>query len=133
MNHRFRILTGLAAAVAALTVASPAVAGPKPGPAVGSRLTLSRVADGGGGAAAVKLTCDPDGGGHPKASLACAELSRVGANPAKLKAADRYCFLLYKPVTAQLSGVWRGRSVKWAHTYGNSCEMNRATGVLFDF
>ncbi|BCY06604.1 SSI family serine proteinase inhibitor [Actinoplanes sp. L3-i22] len=129
----FRICTSLAAAAAVLAVASPAVAGPTPGPAAGSRLTLTRVADAGGGAAAVKLTCDPDGGGHPDPVRACAQLTRVGANPARLKAADRYCFLLYKPVTARLSGVWRGRTVKWAHTYGNSCEMNRATGVLFDF
>jgi hypothetical protein len=129
----FRICTSLAVAAAVLAAASPAVAASASGPATGSRLTLTRVADAGGGAAAVKLTCDPDGGGHPKPSQACAQLSRVGANPARLKPADRYCFLLYKPVTAQLSGVWRGRAVKWAHTYGNSCEMNRATGILFAF
>ncbi len=128
----FRICTSLAAAVAILAGASPAVAGPRPGPAAGSRLTLTRVAEA-GGAAAVELTCNPDGGGHPDPGQACAQLSRAGANPARIKPADRYCFLLYKPVTAQLSGVWRGRTVKWAHTYGNSCELNRATGVLFDF
>lgn len=128
-----RICVGLASAVAVLAGAAPAVAGAASGPNGGSRLILSRGADGGGGSVAVRLTCDPDGGEHPKASLACAELSRVGANPARLKPADRYCFLLYKPVTAQLRGTWRGRSVTWTHTYGNSCEMNRATGVLFDF
>ncbi|GAA2907376.1 hypothetical protein Acy02nite_11770 [Actinoplanes cyaneus] len=129
----FRICTSLAVATAVLAVAAPAAAGPRPGPPTGSRLVLTRVAEAGGGAAAVRLTCDPDGGGHPKPSQACAALSRAGADPARLTPADRYCFLLYKPVTAQLSGMWRGRSVTWAHTYGNSCEMNRATGVLFDF
>src|SRR5690349_4767185 len=129
----FRICTGLAAAVAVLATATPAVAGPAPQPAAGARLTLTRLAAAGQPAAAVGLTCDPDGGGHPKAVQACAELTRVGADPARLKPADRYCILLYQPVTAQLSGMWRGRAVKWAHTYGNSCEMGRATGVLFDF
>ncbi|MFI1988055.1 SSI family serine proteinase inhibitor [Actinoplanes sp. NPDC020271] len=129
----FRICTSLAVAAAALAAAAPAAAGPRPGPPTGSRLVLTRVAEAGGGAATVELTCDPDGGGHPQPSRACADLSRAGANPGRLKPADRYCFLLYKPVTAQLRGVWRGRSVTWAHTYGNSCEMNRATGVLFDF
>ncbi|WP_436522022.1 SSI family serine proteinase inhibitor [Actinoplanes sp. HUAS TT8] len=116
-------------AVAAV-LAGPA---PAPGPVAGSRLTLTRVADAGGGAAAVKLTCDPDGGGHPDPPQACAQLSRVGADPARITPADRYCFLLYKPVTARLSGVWRGRAVRWSHTYGNSCEMSRATGILFAF
>jgi hypothetical protein len=130
-----RICTGLATAAAILATASPAAAvggGPVPRPAAGARLVLTYLADA-GFATAVKLTCDPDGGGHPEPGRACAQLARVGADPARIKPADRFCLLLYKPITAQLSGVWRGRTVKWAHTYGNSCEMNRATGVLFDF
>jgi hypothetical protein len=36
-------------------------------------------------------------------------------------------------VTAEVSGVWRRMPVKWTHKYGNTCEMRRATGVLFEF
>ncbi|GAA4599911.1 hypothetical protein BJY16_003260 [Actinoplanes octamycinicus] len=119
----FQISAGLAAVLA---TAVPVKAD------TGSRLVLTYAA-GAGYATAVKLTCDPAGGGHPKPAQACAQLTRAGADPARIKPADRYCFLLYKPITARLAGTWRGRSVTWTHTYGNSCEMNRATGVLFDF
>ena len=45
----------------------------------------------------------------------------------------RVISLLYQPVTASVKGTWRGKAVKWQQTFGNSCEMTRATGVLFDF
>ncbi|GIF11902.1 SSI family serine proteinase inhibitor [Actinoplanes teichomyceticus] len=129
-----RICPGLAA-VAVLAAGSPAVAaggGPASRPAPRSELVLTYMAEA-GYAAAVKLTCDPDGGGHPRPAEACATLSRVDADPARLQPADRYCILLYQPVTARLDGTWRGRPVAWTHTYGNGCEMSRATGVLFAF
>ena len=43
------------------------------------------------------------------------------------------CMDLYAPVTAKISGTWRGGRVRWSHVYGNTCEMTRATGVLFKF
>ncbi|MEV6300974.1 SSI family serine proteinase inhibitor [Actinoplanes sp. NPDC051861] len=97
-------------------------------PAPASSLSLTYT-----GAKAVKLTCDPAGGGHPQPAQACAALRRAKADPGKLKPGDSLCILLYKPVTARIAGKWRGKAVKWQHTYGNTCEMNRATGVLFDF
>nr|GID84641.1 protease [Actinoplanes derwentensis] len=81
----------------------------------------------------VRLTCGPTGGGHPRADEACAVLRRIGGDPARLEGGDSLCVLLYQPVTARLHGTWRGRPVKWQRTYGNSCEMSRATGVLFQF
>ncbi|MFC7532693.1 SSI family serine proteinase inhibitor [Actinoplanes sp. GCM10030250] len=117
-------LIGLAVVGAALlSTASPAVAAPR------STFSLSYT----GATTVVRLTCDPTGGGHPQPARACASLRRAGADPAKLQAGDSMCILLYKPVTARLKGTWRGKPVKWEKTYGNSCEMNRATGVLFDF
>ena len=101
-------------------------------PRAGTELTLSYTAEA-GFAAAVKLSCDPPAGGHPKPAEACATLKQVGADLGKLPAGDRMCVLLYQPVTAELKGVWRGEPVTWRHTYGNTCEMNRATGVLFQF
>ncbi|MDI6097930.1 SSI family serine proteinase inhibitor [Actinoplanes sp. NEAU-A12] len=112
-----------------LVTAFAVLAGPA-GPASASAdtsLTLTNQAK------TVKLTCGPAGGGHPKAGQACATLSGIGGNPARLKGGDSLCMLLYKPVTARLKGTWRGKTMKWQQTYGNSCEMARATGVLFDF
>ena len=114
----------------ALIALAVAVAG---GPAPrATELTLSYLADA-GFASAVKLSCDPPGGGHPNAAEVCAVLAGIDADPARLPAGDRMCVLLHQPVTAELKGVWRGRDVLWRHTYGNTCEMNRATGVLFQF
>jgi hypothetical protein len=81
----------------------------------------------------VRLTCNPTGGAHPEAGQACATLRAAGADPAKIKPARVMCMMVYAPVTAQISGVWRGARVKWSHKYGNTCEMTRATGVLFEF
>jgi hypothetical protein len=117
-----RTVIGLVTASAVLAVpAVPASA------AAGTSLTLTSQAR------ATKLTCSPTGGGHPRAGQACATLRSAGGDPAKLKGGDSLCMLLYKPVTARLKGTWRGRTVKWQQTFGNSCEMSRATGVLFDF
>jgi hypothetical protein len=111
-----------------LGVAGPAVAArPKP-----TELTLSYMADA-GYAAAVKLVCHPPGGAHPKPARACNELKKVGGRPSRLKPARTLCTMIYAPITAQIKGTWKGRPVNWSRRYGNSCEMIRATGVLFTF
>jgi hypothetical protein len=134
----------LAAAVFSATPAHAAAIGPipDPRPTYGSAprpgadpqntLTLSYLADA-GFAMAVKLTCDPVGGGHPQAAEACATLDRIDADPGRIKRTTNACVLLYSPVTAQLTGSWKGRTVAWTHRFGNTCEMRRATGVLFRF
>jgi hypothetical protein len=140
-----RTVVGSVAAVAALlTGGSAAVAvAPAPGPrqpagynggaaTPRARLTLTYMAEA-GYAAAVKLTCNPAGGGHPEAAQACATLRTAGADPEKIKPARVMCMMLYAPITAEITGVWRGVPVEWTHKYGNSCEMTRATGVLFKF
>ena len=145
---RFRTAASLVAAAAAAALLGPAPAGaaavgplPDPPPAgrygvpargPGAQLTLSHLADA-GHAAAVKLTCEPPGGGHPRAAAACATLERIDADPGRLTPAPTMCIMLYAPVTAEITGRWRGMTMKWTHRYGNSCEMRRATGVLFDF
>jgi subtilisin inhibitor-like len=118
------------------TVASPATAGGRGaagyGAAGATELTLAYMADA-GFATAVKLTCDPAGGGHPTPAAACAALAEVDADPARIKPAKNACILIYQPITAQMTGVWHGRTVNWSQKFGNSCEMRRATGVLFTF
>jgi len=85
------------------------------------------------GAQTVRLACNPTAGDHPEAAQACAVLRSTGADPAKIKPAQVMCMMLWQPVTAKIAGTWRGSKVKWQHQYGNSCEMTRATGVLFKF
>ena len=98
-----------------------------PAPAPPSHLTLSYASQ------TVRLTCNPTGGAHPEAGQACKILRSTGADPAKIKPAQVMCMMLWRPVTARIAGTWRGAPVKWTHQYGNSCEMARATGVLFKF
>ena len=121
----------VAAAVAVvLTGGTAAAAGP-----AGKKKTdleLSYQADA-GYAAALKLRCGPPGGPHPKPAAACRTLTRVHGQPDKIKAAPTICLLVYAPITAEITGRWRGHKIAWKRTYGNKCEMNRATGVLFTF
>jgi hypothetical protein len=95
-------------------------------------LTLAYMAEA-GYATAVTLRCDPPGGAHPKPSVACRTLRTVGGHPARLKPARVMCTMIYAPITAQITGRWNGKKISWSKTYGNTCEMTRATGVLFRF
>jgi hypothetical protein len=97
-----------------------------------TQLTLSYMADA-GYAAALKLGCDPATGPHPEKRQACAALSKAGGHPDRIRPARTMCYLIYAPIRADVTGTWKGRPVRWSRTYGNKCEMNRATGVLFDF
>jgi hypothetical protein len=101
-------------------------------PARKTELTLSYMAEA-GYARAVVLTCNPPGGGHPKPVKACTMLDKVGGRPTGLKPARTMCMMIYAPITAQVSGSWKGTKIKWTKKYGNSCEMNRANGILFAF
>jgi hypothetical protein len=81
---------------------------------------------------ALQLTCDPAGGGHPKAVQACAELAKSDG-VFEHGAQDVICMKEYSPVTVEASGRWRGRLVRFRQTYGNDCDMTAHTGSLFDF
>jgi hypothetical protein len=139
---RIMIVASALVAATALSPATPAAATAPPamplpsGPAAQQArrtdLTLSYMAEA-GYAAAVKLRCDPAGGAHPKPIQACDELKKVGGRPDRLQPARIMCMLIYAPVTAEITGTWKGRKIDWSKTYGNSCEMSRATGVLFRF
>jgi hypothetical protein len=131
-------MIGLVAAAVVLT-ASPAVA-TQPGPGraggghgrPGADLTLTYMADA-GFATVVKLRCYPPGGGHPRPGPACAELAAVGGDPDRITPGHGMCMMIYAPITAKITGKWRWTILTWQHKYGNSCEMHRALGVLFDF
>lgn len=134
-----RTMMGLAAAATVILTAGPAMAAtPDPGYAdggrvkPGARLTVSYTGNA-GPAKSVKLECGPPGGSHPKAAEACAVLEAAGGNPFRIEPGHNACFLVYSPVTAEVSGKWHGWQVSWQFSYGNSCEMKRALGVIVDF
>ena len=80
------------------------------------------------------LQCDPPGGTHPSPAAACGRLAQAGGDPNRLDAdPDTSCAAIYDPVTATAAGAWEGRPVDWQRTYGNDCELQRATTPVFDF
>ncbi len=124
-----------ATAIAVLSVAGSAAAattGPAAAPRPATDLVLSYTAEA-GYAAAVSLTCDPAGGGHPKAVRACATLKKAAGDPTRLRPAKTLCTMEYAPVTAEITGTVKGEPVRWSQTFGNRCELARRTGVLFAF
>src|SRR5690242_12099752 len=95
-----------------------------------AKLTVSYLPET-GAAVAVPLECGPPGGDHPNAKAACAELARVGGDPAKIAPTPHLaCFLIYQPVTVKIDGDWHGTAVAWQHKYGNGCEARRALRSL---
>jgi len=123
--------TGLAvvAAVAGVVVGSPAAHGAT----ARSSLALS-VRMSGEKARTVTLRCDPPGGTHPKATGACTDLTAAKGNPGAIKPKqDVMCTMIYRPATAAAKGTWRGRVVKFTHTYSNSCVLGVQTGAVFQF
>ena len=100
---------------------------------LGTDLELAYLADA-GYAVAVRLYCEPPGGAHPQPIAACATLARVDGMPGRIKPnPTTYCTMQYDPLTAEITGTWRGWRIDWKQRYGNKCEMIRATGVLFTF
>ncbi len=131
-----RKLIGLAVVGAAVLAGGVAYAEDPPQyggpPRAGTALTLSYLADA-GFAAATKMSCEPTGGAHPEAEAVCVTLDRAGGDPEKINPTLNACVLVYAPVTAEITGTWRGTPVNWKQRYGNVCEMRRATGALFQF
>jgi hypothetical protein len=123
-----RIIAASAVAAAVLGLAGPVDAA-KPRR---TELTLSYLADA-GYATAVTLRCQPVGGAHPKAAKACNALKKVGGQPDRLTPARTMCMMIYAPVTAKIAGTWQSAPVQWSRKYGNTCELSRATGVIFAF
>ena len=124
-----RTILALTSATAVLLGGAAAAAGPdRPR----TDLTLAYMAEA-GYATAVTLRCDPPGGAHPKPFAACRTLRTIEGRPARLKPARIMCTMIYAPITAQITGRWHGKKINWSKTYGNTCEMTRATGVLFRF
>lgn len=82
----------------------------------------------------VTLTCDPDGGSHPKPAKACGSLRAAGGDFKRLRPDPTIlCTFDYQPVKAYATGQWRGRPVTFSHTYSNRCLAAVESGHVFDF
>ncbi|MEU5882759.1 SSI family serine proteinase inhibitor [Spirillospora sp. NPDC047279] len=128
-------LAGAALAVLPIIAAAPAGASTLPAPAAAAselRLTLTYPGDDASGTRTVTLTCAPDGGGHPAARRACAELGARGG-AIEGEPADTACVLIYAPVVAEVTGHWQGTPVRFSRKYGNDCELHARTGTVFRF
>jgi len=79
------------------------------------------------------LRCTPTGGSHPRATAACAALRKVDGNLAKLSVSTGPCTMEYAPRTVTAIGTWRGRAVRFQHTYGNTCAMRNQAGPVYRF
>ncbi|BBA33833.1 hypothetical protein sS8_1879 [Methylocaldum marinum] len=87
---------------------------------------------------AVTLSCSLNAGvpapqgTHPNPEQACAELEKASGTLAGLpKDQNIMCLTVYEPVTVTISGVWDSKFVWERATYGNRCELIRATGTVF--
>lgn len=120
------------AIIALLTTGTLAAADDRRPPRATMNLTIMGEV-GTGRVANAKLTCDPSGGGHPKAAAACAELNEVGGDLNRMPDQQVMCTMEYAPVTAAARGHWRGKVVTWQREFSNRCVMNAATGSVFQF
>ncbi|GAA2457391.1 subtilase-type protease inhibitor [Streptomyces macrosporus] len=85
---------------------------------------------------AVVLRCSPaPGGDHPAPERACAELRSVDGDFASLVDvdSDRFCPMVWNPITVTVDGVWDGRRVSHSHTFSNACVMEGAATAVFSF
>lgn len=78
------------------------------------------------------LTCEPSGGLHPRADLACDALTRVDGNVGSLATGQAVCTLEYNPVRVKATGTWRGERRTFEAEYPNPCVMHAETGPVFD-
>lgn len=78
------------------------------------------------------LTCNPDGGDHPAADAACAEIEAANGDFTALPGEPgRICTFEYDPVTVTATGTWRGQQVNYQETFPNTCVLISETGSVF--
>jgi hypothetical protein len=79
------------------------------------------------------LTCNPAAGTVQQPRAACAAINAAKGDLSKLPAGDGMCMMLWDPVTVSASGHWKGKPVKYVHTYSNACVLKQETGAVFAF
>ncbi|GAA4620372.1 SSI family serine proteinase inhibitor [Saccharopolyspora hordei] len=126
-----RAAAGVACAVAVLVPGAAAAAAHDD--AQQSEVTLS-VTETNRETRTVTLNCDPVGGDHPQADLACHQLQLVDGNVQRLDARTAStCTKELRTVNAEAKGSWRGNAVDFQLSEANMCSLKARTGALFDF
>lgn len=80
-----------------------------------------------------RLNCEPAGGLHKNAKLACDDLARVEGDFRKIEYNGAMCTMELNSTKATLRGKWRGTKVDYEQVYSNPCLMRTNTGKVFDF
>ncbi|HEX4815887.1 MAG TPA: SSI family serine proteinase inhibitor [Nonomuraea sp.] len=83
-----------------------------------------------GGAYAMRLRCDPDGGTHPRPGKACDALRTVDGWVDDLDVDPGPCPMIYLPVDVEVTGNWYRRAVSYRHEFPNECVMRRTLGPV---
>jgi hypothetical protein len=80
------------------------------------------------------LYCEPAGGTHPQAQVACDELAHSDGHVEAVEdLPDVACTFEYRPVRVTAIGTWRGEERSFDHTFPNACAMRVDTGTVFQF
>jgi hypothetical protein len=105
-------------------------------PALGAadtQLTVTYKADDKSAPVVMKLTCDPTGGDHPRATEACDRLdadATNGTDPFAAPPKDEICTFIYGgPQTATVVGTWKGANVDAKFSRSNGCEISRWNAI----
>ncbi|MFG1707931.1 SSI family serine proteinase inhibitor [Nonomuraea sp. M3C6] len=116
---------------AAATLAAPFAALPARAAAAAAGadlyITVTPIA---GGAYSMHLTCDPDGGLHPRPVEACDALRGVDGYFESLDVNPGPCPLIYDPVEVEVNGHWYGRPNPYFEEFPNRCVMERKLGPV---
>lgn len=124
-------LRGALLAAAALLIATPAQAAPRP-VTTGNwlYLTVTKGDDRSRDIRGTLLMCNPPHG-HSHAVRACAELAAARGDIGRIPHARTFCTMVYAPVTVSARGEWNGRQIGYSHTFANTCDMAAKTGAVF--
>lgn len=85
------------------------------------------------GVRSTTLHCEPFGGSHPNARVACDDLLRSDGDVQAVQDSDSLCTFEYRPVHVTASGSWRGERRTFDHVYPNACAVRVDTGSVFQF
>jgi hypothetical protein len=99
-------------------------------PASAMQLTMHETT---GRVTSVSLTCDPTGGTHRERDAACAALTAVHGDIARITPRRQRCTMIDAPVDVTALGSWRGEPVAFRATYPSKCAADQASRGVFGF
>ncbi|GAA3656928.1 hypothetical protein GCM10022224_019990 [Nonomuraea antimicrobica] len=102
----------------------------RPANAAAGAVLIITVTPQAGGAYSMRLTCDPDGGVHPRPREACAVLRRVDGDVEALNVNPGPCPLIHDPVDVRVHGHWYDRPVSYVAEFVNRCALDRKLGPV---